>query len=122
MLEMAQEDYLKRGNLLWEGMRMMLPEHKEQLIILERDEWKVPLHGELDEDQWWEIGLVIMDALKHALKVTLVYWKDGFYIEKECYIYKVDHDNKRIRIEYGPEYESEREWIDMRKVYNVLRA
>ncbi|WP_078392064.1 YolD-like family protein [Shouchella patagoniensis] len=119
---MAQEDYLKRGNLLWEGMRMMLPEHKEALIKQEKEEWKVPLHGELDEDQWWDIGEIIMDALKHTLKVNLTYWEDGYYIERECYIYKVDHQEKRVRIEYGPEYESEREWINMRVIYNVQRV
>lgn len=117
-----ENHYLKRGNLLWEGMRMMLPEHKEALVRQEKDQWKVDLHGELDEEQWWTMGEIIMDALKHALLVNLVYWEDGFYVEKECYIYKVDHEGKKIRIEYGPEYDSERKWIKMRVIYNVLRV
>lgn len=112
---------LWRGNLLWEGMRMMLPEHKERLIQQEKDDWKVELHGPLDDDQWHEIGLIVMDALKHALPVSIKYWEDGFYIEIECYIYKVDHENKRVRIEHGPDDDSTREWIDMRVIYDVQR-
>lgn len=30
---------------------------------MQRQEDKVPLHGELDDDQWREIGEVVMDAL-----------------------------------------------------------
>ncbi|GAF13812.1 hypothetical protein JCM19045_3089 [Bacillus sp. JCM 19045] len=45
-----------------EGSRMMLPEHKEALIKLEASEWKVELHGELDDEQWWEIGEIVLDA------------------------------------------------------------
>lgn len=47
---MRNPDHLVRGNLLWEGSRMMLPEHREQL--LERrarlDDTAMP---ELDEQQ-----------------------------------------------------------------------
>lgn len=110
-----------RSNTLWEGMRMMLPEHKERLIQQEKDDWKVELHGELDDDQWFEIGLVVMDSLKHTLLVKMTYWEDGFYIDRECYIYKVDHENKRVRIEYGPSDDSVREWINMRVIYDVQR-
>ncbi|MBU3266282.1 YolD-like family protein [Shouchella clausii] len=113
---------LYRGNLLWEGMRMMLPEHKEKLIQQERDDWKVELHGELDVDQWREIGEVVMDALNHTLTVRLTYWQDGYYVERECYIYKVDDIGKRVRIEYGPTDDSIREWIDMRVIYDVQRV
>lgn len=110
-----------RGNLLWEGSRMMLPEHKQAWIEMQQGEDKVDLHGELDQDQWQEIGLVVMDALKHALPVNVRYWKEGYYIDQVCYIYKIDHENKRVRIEYGPSDDSTREWIDMRVIYDVQR-
>ncbi len=110
-----------RGNLLWEGSRMMLPEHKQAWIEMQKEENKVELHGELDDDQWREIGEVIMDALNHTLVVRLTYWQDGYYINKDCHIYKVDELNKKIRIEYGPLNDSIREWIDMRVIYDVQR-
>ena len=116
-----EELYVRRGNLLWEGMRMMLPEHKQELIKLEADERKVPLHGELDDDQWWDIGEIIMDAQKHTIEINMRYWDNGFYKDQVCYIHKVDHDGKRIRIEYGPVNDTDREWIMMRHVYKVER-
>ncbi|MDQ0206084.1 hypothetical protein [Alkalicoccobacillus murimartini] len=30
-LKEEQEMFLRRGNLLWEGSRMMLPEHKKEI-------------------------------------------------------------------------------------------
>lgn len=112
---------LWRGNLMWEERRMMLPEHKQAWIELQRQEEKVPLHGELDDDQWCNIGEIIMDALNHALIVKLTFWKDGYYVEIECYIYKVDELNKLVRIEYVQD-DSTREWIDMRTIYDVERV
>ncbi|MBM7837844.1 hypothetical protein JOC54_001075 [Alkalihalobacillus xiaoxiensis] len=117
-----EELYVRRGNLLWEGSRMMLPEHKEALIKLEASEWKVELHGELDDEQWWEIGEIVLDAFKHTTTVKVNYWDDGFYKDLECYIHKVDNDNKRIRVEYGPANDSLREWIPMRVIYDVQRT
>lgn len=120
---MGKEDlFLKRGNLTWEEKRMMLPEHKQAWIELQRHEDKVPLHGELDEYQWQEIGEIIMDALNHTLIVKLTFWEDGYYVERECYIYKVDDLNKRVRIEHGPASDSTREWIDMRVIYDAERV
>ncbi|BAD65342.1 hypothetical protein ABC2808 [Shouchella clausii KSM-K16] len=112
---------LWRGNLMWEERRMMLPEHKEAWLKLQQEENKVELHGELDDDQWHGIGEIVMDALNHTLIVRLTYWNDGYYIDRECYIYKVDDIGKRVRIEYGPSDDSIREWIDMRVIYDVQR-
>nr|WP_254120988.1 YolD-like family protein [Shouchella clausii] len=100
---------------------MMLPEHKAAWLQLQQEEDKVELHGELDDDQWREIGEVVMDALNHTLLVRLTYWQDGYYIDKDCYIYKVDEINKRVRIEYGPHDDSIREYVDMRVIYDVQR-
>ncbi|PAE94742.1 hypothetical protein CHH71_16045 [Shouchella clausii] len=67
------------------------------------------------------MGEIIMDALNYTLVVRLTYWQGGYYIDKDCHIYKVDELNKRIRIEYGPSNDSVREWIDMRVIYDVQR-
>lgn len=119
---MRQEElYVRRGNLLWEGSRMMLPEHKQLIIQQLKDDWKVPLHGELDEDQWWEIGEVIMDALNHSTEVNINYWEDGYYKDLVCYIHHVPHDNQSIRVEYGPQDDSIRQTIKARHIYKVER-
>ncbi|WP_169870993.1 YolD-like family protein [Shouchella patagoniensis] len=62
----------------------MLTEHKEALIKLEKEEWEVELHGELDEEQWWEISEIIMDPEKHTLPIKIKYWKEEYYFEQEC--------------------------------------
>jgi hypothetical protein len=118
----GKEDlFINRGNLTWEEKRMMLPEHKQAWIEMQRQEDRVPLHGELDEYQWRDIGEIIMDALNHTLAIRLTYWQDGYYLDRECYIYKVDDLTKRVRIEHGPTDNSVREWIDMRVIYDVQR-
>lgn len=116
------KNQFSRGNLMWEERRMMLPEHKEAWLKLQQEEDKVELHGELDADQWHQIGEIVMDALNHSLTVRLTYWQDGYYVERECYIYKVDDIGKRVRIEYGTADDSIREWINMRVIYDVQRV
>ena len=60
---------------------MMLPEHKEKLIQQERDDWKVDLHGPLDDDQWYEIGLVVMDALNRLYLLALSIGRTDFTLK-----------------------------------------
>ncbi len=37
-------------------------------------------------------------------------------------IFKVDHQGKRVRIEYKAPHELEREWINIRVIYDVQRV
>ncbi|MBM0064910.1 YolD-like family protein [Alkalicoccobacillus gibsonii] len=90
--------FLRRGNLTWEGSRMMLPEHKPRILESnERDKW-IEKH-ELDQDELQEIGYVVMDALNHTHSVAINYWHDWNYHEISCYILNVSRDQKQIKIE-----------------------
>lgn len=68
---MNERKGLKRGNLLWEGSRMILPEHREQLLEYRRkqNEFQVP---ELDEDQIAEINRMLAEAIREKRPVTAV--------------------------------------------------
>ncbi|WP_280771962.1 YolD-like family protein [Salipaludibacillus daqingensis] len=90
-------DYLKRGNLMWEGSRMMLPEHIQALRQRrKRAEQDAP--PSLTEDDLTELGIVAMDSLHYALEVKIVYWQDGANIEIIGIIDYMDHQLKRLKI------------------------
>ncbi|MCR1287678.1 YolD-like family protein [Shouchella clausii] len=113
---MAKEElYIHRGNLLWEGSRMMLPEHKQAWLELQRREEDVPLHGELDDDEWRELGATIMDALNHTYEVTVTYWDHGRYRQKIGTIDKLDEWNKQIKIAFPDRCE----WLPLRIIKHV---
>lgn len=65
-------EHLKRGNLLWEGSRMFLPEHREQLLERRRNrrEFRMP---ELDEDWLNEISRTLSESLEYQHPITIVY-------------------------------------------------
>ncbi|WP_026676864.1 YolD-like family protein [Fictibacillus gelatini] len=59
-------------NLMWESSRMMLPEHREQLLEERRrqKEFRSPL---LDEDQLQKINRVIAESIEQERAVTVTY-------------------------------------------------
>lgn len=69
---MAVNKLSKGHNLRWESSRMMLPEHREQLLKERRKhlEFNPPI---LDENQLEEINYVIMKAIKQKQAVTITY-------------------------------------------------
>ncbi|MEY8750768.1 YolD-like family protein [Alkalicoccobacillus gibsonii] len=90
--------FLRRGNLTWEGSRMMLPEHKEQIRISNERDYRKEKH-ELAPDELEQIGLVVMDALNHTHSVAINYWHDWDYHDVICYIVSVAKDQKQIKVE-----------------------
>ncbi|WYP28462.1 YolD-like family protein [Alkalihalobacillus sp. FSL W8-0930] len=90
--------YLRRGNLTWEGSRMMLPEHKVRILDSNERDKRVEKH-ELDPDELQEIGYVVMDALNYTKKVQINYWDDWAYHEILCFILSVSRDQKQIKVE-----------------------
>lgn len=52
----------------------------------------------LDEKEFREIGIVVLDALYHALKVRIVYWQDGKFKEVVGIIDQLDLEEKWIKI------------------------
>lgn len=62
----------KGHNLRWESSRMMLPEHREQLLKERRKhlEFTPPI---LDENQLEEINYMIMKAIEQKQAITITY-------------------------------------------------
>ena len=93
-------EHLKRGNLLWEGSRMFLPEHKEALLKLQQKEHHQP-KPDLDEQAFHQMGLYIVTALNYTLPVRIYYWEQHQIKEIEGLVTKVDELNQHIVIESG---------------------
>ncbi len=86
---------LHRGNKLWNS-KFMLPEHRAALLKYLRVSQKVE-KPELDKQELYEIGIVVIDAFNHELPVFIVYWENGIYMEMECTIYAVDQQEEQIK-------------------------
>jgi hypothetical protein len=106
------------SNMRWEGSRIMLPEHVEELRKRKEEQKKVPKH-ELDEQELQEIGFVVMDSLKHELEVVLTYWRDGFYHDLNGIIDRVDIQTKRVRLRL---HDDNIEYIGIGCLKNVERV
>lgn len=66
------DEHLRRGNLLWEGSRMFLPEHREQLLAQRRSRqaFRMP---HLDEERLADMSRVVSDSFTHEQPITVVY-------------------------------------------------
>ncbi|UTR07265.1 YolD-like family protein [Alkalihalobacillus sp. LMS6] len=112
-----EELFVKRGNLLWEGSRMMLPEHKESWLKLQQEESYIPLHELLSEDSWQELGETILEAMNEQHCVTVTIWNEGRYLPLDGVITKYDDLNKRIKLLFDDDYE----WLNLRMIKDVCR-
>lgn len=68
-----QEDLLARGNLLWEGSRFLLPEHKQAVLPLFQADERKP-KPEIDEQLLTEFAQILMEAMQAQTPVSLTYW------------------------------------------------
>ncbi|MEK3886882.1 YolD-like family protein [Bacillus sp. FSL K6-3431] len=84
-------------NLRWESSRMVLPEHKEQILShgLDKGRTKKPT---LDEDQLQDIDEKIHTAIGFHYIVKFTLWIDGFIKELIGYIHFIDVINRHVRI------------------------
>lgn len=87
----------KGSNLRWESSRMMLPEHKEQIIDHHNEKRKV-VKPILDESQLQEIDAKITIALYDYSPVVLMVWENGIYNEIRGVIYRIDSIDKTVWI------------------------
>ncbi|MBU8879236.1 YolD-like family protein [Bacillus sp. FJAT-29790] len=86
---MAVNKLSKGYNLRWESSRMMLPEHREQLLGEKRkqQEFKPPL---LDNDQLQEINCIIIKSIEQKRAITITYAEKYGPAEFWGWIQKVD--------------------------------
>lgn len=63
---------LHRGNLLWEGSRMFLPEHREQLLKQRKKQTEF-IPPQLDENHLEQMNLILQEALQEDRAVIVTY-------------------------------------------------
>ncbi|MFC4735396.1 YolD-like family protein [Bacillus daqingensis] len=71
-----KDRYLKRGNLMWEGSRMMLHEHTAALKKRAELQKRTPPPSLTSED-WALFGERLHTASFQGFEVELLFWEDG---------------------------------------------
>lgn len=90
------DKYLERGNMMWEGSRMLLHEHREALEKYHRDKLKEPPPDPCREDLM-EMGKAAMDSLNYEIEVTVTLWEDGFFKEETGVVERVEELQQRMK-------------------------
>ncbi len=88
---------LNRKNLLWEGSRMFLPEHRESLLKQreEQEDFKPP---EPDVDKLQEMNRIILEALHSDFPVLVRYAKNRQLHQSYGFIQKIHPDEHWLKI------------------------
>ncbi|MGV3267075.1 YolD-like family protein [Cytobacillus pseudoceanisediminis] len=84
-----------RGKKKWQSA-FFLPEHVKMLKQISYDDYKKQKKPQLDEQEFEEIGFVVMDSLNHTIPIKVTIWKDGFFQSITGIVDKVDMLMKNI--------------------------
>lgn len=90
-------EHLRRGNLLWEGSRMFLPEHKEALLQRKQMQRK-KARPALDSDQLEEMDRLLHEAMEFAKPVRVTYFQEGDLYTCEGRICRLETISKKLWI------------------------
>lgn len=101
-------NHLKRGNMLWEGSRIILPEHREALLDLQREKQKRS-RPNLDEDQLSLINHVIMASLYSKSEIVLTVYTPTDELKLIGYVVRVEQHKEKLLLQS----ESGDVWIDL---------
>lgn len=77
-----------RGKMKWQGAFFM-PEHVKMLKQISYDD-KKQKKPQLDEQEFEEIGFVVMDSLNYTIPIKVTIWQDGFFQAVIGVVDKVD--------------------------------
>lgn len=89
--------YLHRDNKMYEGGRIMLPEHLQGLRDLKERQKQDP-KPDLSEEDFTDLGYAVTDAVALEALVTVKYWEDGYYSDREGIIYNVDMQLRQLKL------------------------
>lgn len=109
-----REHHLRRGNLLWEGSRMMLPEHREGLLDRRREQRKQDM-PDLDEDQQTIIDQAIGMSLYSKSEITLTIYNPFEDRRLMGYVVRIDQHRGRVLLQT----DEGDEWI---KLLDIIKA
>lgn len=108
---------MQRGNLLWEGSRMILPEHRSKLLQY-RDEteraakYRRPIW---DEQQLEEFQHLLSWAIGEHREVTLRYYTDYGPCTITGTVRKIDPLRKRLLIETF----TDGQWVNIADILEI---
>lgn len=111
---MKQSKITKGRNLLWESSRMMLPEHREELIKYRQTltERSRPI---VDEQRLEQFNTVICDSISNEQEITIHIFGVFEDIMVKGIVQNVDGVTKRIRVIT----EQETKWIKLAEIVDV---
>jgi len=102
------------SNLLWEGSRMMLPEHKLE-IVSHRDEFKRWVKPELDEQEIEDIVQKIGESLEYKSEITLTIYGEYGNRQESGYVVRVDERRARVLLQAT----DGDEWIEFSGILSI---
>lgn len=77
-----------RGKKKWQSAFFM-PEHVKMLKQISYDD-KKQKKPQLDEQEFEEIGFIVMESLNYAIPIKVTIWQDGFFQAISGIVAKVD--------------------------------
>ncbi|SFI95966.1 YolD-like family protein [Thermoflavimicrobium dichotomicum] len=91
---------LYRKNMLWEGSRMFLPEHREQLLkhYKQQQTFTPPI---LTEEAWQEINRLILEGLEGEFPLLIQYVEHKRPQQFCGFIEKIDPHERWIKVVNG---------------------
>ncbi len=108
---------MQRGNLLWEGSRMILPEHRKRLLDY-RDQVERAakyLRPVWDEQQLEEFQYLLSWAIGEDREVTLRYYTQYGPREVGGRVTKIDPLHKQIQVDTV----TGRHWINIEEILEI---
>ncbi|WP_339246953.1 YolD-like family protein [Paenibacillus sp. FSL R10-2796] len=103
------------GNGLWEGSRMIMPEHKNRILDDSLNE-EVRSKPELDPQALAEISQVLAQSLEDCSPITITLF--GEYEDRSIHgiVMRVDQHLRQIKFRYGDDWE----WIKIEDIIEVI--
>ncbi len=102
------------GNGLWEGSRMIMPEHKARILD---DSLKEELRSkpDLDPQALTEISQVLAQSLEDCSPITVTVFKEFENIIIHGIVAKVDQQLNQIKFRHGDDWD----WIKLSDIINA---
>lgn len=109
-------EHLDRGNKLWEGSRMMLPEHVQAIRRHEFNKTKVD-KPELDQQQLQEIEQTIGEAMGETRLLEVTYYNEWFCETFEGFAVHYDQYTNLLKME---DVDGDLEWPPIDMIVSVV--
>ncbi|MEK5415277.1 YolD-like family protein [Paenibacillus sp. FSL L8-0708] len=103
------------GNGLWEGSRMIMPEHKNRILDDSLNE-EVRSKPDLDPQALAEISQVLAQSLEDCSPITITLF--GEYEDRSIHgiVMRVDRQLKQIKFHHDDDWE----WIKLEEVIEAI--